>query len=142
MVKRKHGDCPDDPQKGDGTYVFMRAEDRSPWMRLSFLLDKYKSLVYLGGFAMLALGFDFKTPKTAFAELRGNIIENRQHNDSAFQAMSNRIANLETIAVNLDALMRIRCVELSAKPRDLMLAGIDCSHWVPMKTTPTPSGRP
>lgn len=116
MIKRSEGDCSE--TKGDGTYVFMRAEDRSLLMRTSYLYDKYRPLIMLALALALAAGFGFKTPKQTFNDIR-----------VGQDSLKTRIFRLEQVALNLDALIRVKCVELADNPQSLQIAGIDCAQW-------------
>lgn len=59
-----------------------RQEDQSFWFKTSFLLTKYKILVWLVGAFLLALGFDFKTPAMAMRALQNQIDTLRSSRDT------------------------------------------------------------
>lgn len=123
MIKRRGAEMSDPLANPDATYVMSRAEDRSVLMRMSYTYDKYRPIVVISGFFLIAAGFGFKTPKATFDEMKA---AQKQAADSA----NVRIARLERLAINMDALIRVKCVELIDKPRDLQLAGIDCTKWM------------
>ena len=107
-------------------FVMMRAEDRSTWMRIAYILEKYKIIVWAVGGAIIMAGFDFKTPKAAFRELH-----ERVDSTQAMVAQDREVS--KSLNDKLDALIRMRCVEMLGREngvRDLQLAGINCAQWL------------
>jgi hypothetical protein len=124
MVHKRRGEDIPDGHGPDETYVFSRVEDRSKLMRLSYLYDKWKPIIMAVILFLLAAGFGFQTPKSAFEEIRK---EQKATND--------RVQRLEDLAIVLNAMIRLKCVELVDRPRDLQLAGIDCAALTKAATT-------
>lgn len=135
MVKRKPSECPDgagrDPRADtEETYVFRRAEDRSKWMHLSYLFDKYRPLVWFAFLFLVAAGFGFQTPKQALDEVsathhRADTIVNRR-----VDSLHVRIQNLERLALSVEALVRLRCIDTESDLRAMRAAGINCEAWL------------
>jgi hypothetical protein len=46
------------------------------WIKLAYVLDKYRVLVWLAGSALLVFGFGVRTPASQFAEIRDEIKTN------------------------------------------------------------------
>lgn len=122
MVKRKGSEC-GDTDHPDATFVMTRAEDRSVWMRFSYLAEKYKLIVWVIASILVSAGYGFQTPRAANAQIRAGI-----------DSTNARVAALETYALAFSAMVRIKCVELQEKPDVLQVAGIDCQYWMTTKT--------
>jgi len=130
-VHRPKDEEPIQRRQGDPTYVYMRAEDRSVWMKLAYLKDKY-SIIWIPLFSFLVmLGFDFRTPAQAQRETRAHI-------DSATKALQVQIDAIKQQASladstrreyegKIDILLRLRCIDGTTTPRDRIAAGLDCS---------------
>lgn len=103
-MMRKGSQIPDG--KEDETYVWMRAGDKSPWFRAAYFLEKYKALVWLIGFVIIAAGFGWTTPKAKFEDIE------------------RRLVKLEKVDQKLDALIRVQC--LSGNPDIMQAANLDC----------------
>jgi len=101
MQKRREHDDTGENQ----TYVYTRAEDRSQWIRLSYILDKYKPIIWLLWAAAIAFGFGFKTPKQAIAEVKDSV-----------DSVKVRTATLEMLVrsqhEDIQNLLRLRCLDV------------------------------
>jgi G:T-mismatch repair DNA endonuclease (very short patch repair protein) len=112
----------------DSEYIVLsRSEDHSFFLRLSYVLDKYKVLIYLAGLFLVAMGFGFKTPKANYDELRAEIAIVRQ------QVQRDSIQKSE-IQSALRVLIIFKCIETAATPRDMQLAGVDCYKYTQPRT--------
>lgn len=94
--------------EGDTTYVYTRAEDRSVWMKISCLIDKYKPLVWLIFALALALGFGFKTPAQRDEETKIKI-------DSLALRTTRLEQYMEATQRNLNTLVRLRCLDVQTE---------------------------
>lgn len=103
--------------------VHTRAVDRSLWLQVSFLMDKYKPLVWILGWFLIAMGFGFKTPKANYDELRQEIAVVRA------QVQRDSVQKSE-IQGMLQVLIRFKCIEMQVTPRDMQLAGVDCGKFI------------
>lgn len=136
MVQKRRAAAPGQPDSDeDPTYVYSRAEDRSRWMRVSYVLDKYKVLFYIGVAIAVSAGYGFKTPKTAMDEVRASISRLDTASNRRIDSTNARLAAIERLTVSVEAMVRIRCVE--SPPETLRLAGIDCGAWL-NNTPPRP----
>lgn len=102
--RREHDDHGEDQ-----TYVFTRAEDRSNWIRLSYILDKYKPIVWLIMASLIAMGFGFKTPKQALGEVKDSV-----------DSVKVRVTSLESMVrmqhQDIQNLLRLRCLDTNKDP--------------------------
>jgi len=103
--------------------VHTRAVDRSIWLQLSYTIEKYRALFYAGAVLLAASGFDWKTPKANFDEIRAEIAVVK------LQVQRDSIQKSE-IQGMLRVLITFKCLETQATPRDMQLAGVDCSRYV------------
>jgi hypothetical protein len=108
--------------------VHTRATDFSFWVRVGYLLDKYKLLVYLVFMGLIAFGFDFKTPaqNNKLLSMRIDSMAVALRKQDAERAMTNR---------KLDVLITLACMQ--QKPRDMQLAQVDCTKFIVL--TPDPN---
>jgi hypothetical protein len=111
--------------------VHTRAVDRSLWLQISFLMEKYKALVWLAGWFLIAMGFGFKTPKANYDELRQEIAVVRA------QVQRDSVQKSE-IQGMLQVLIRFKCIEMSTTPRDMQVAGVDCGRFISAYPSSTP----
>jgi hypothetical protein len=102
--------------------VHTRAVDRSLWLQVSFMLEKYRPLVWIIGWFLIAMGFGFKTPKANYEELRQEIAVVR----SQVQRDSVQKSEIQSM---LRVLITFKCIEMQATPRDMQIAGVDCSRF-------------
>lgn len=102
----------------ESPYVMTRSADFGIFARTAYFLDRYKLIWYLIFTAILAIGFDFKTPAQHYNELRDRIVALETENQKAE-------AGRVRLDKKLDALLIFQC--LSQSERDLLLAGMDCS---------------
>jgi hypothetical protein len=134
--KRRGADVPGgDP---DTTYVFSRAEDRSPLMRASFLWEKYRLIIYGVLGYLLASGYEWRTPAQHNSIVRaqidslGKMIRVEQQRAAAYER-------------KLDILIRFRCIEIAKDPTTAALIDLDCDsflRWRPDRgVTPQPGGQ-
>lgn len=108
------------PADEDTTYVYTRAEDRSTWTHLSYLLDKYRLLVWLIWGVLIAFGFDFKTPAMASKETTAKL-------DSLRLRMDRQERYMESTQQGLNTLVRLRCLDVSVTSKTLVeAAGLTC----------------
>ena len=107
--------------EGDTTYVMTRSEDRSIWIRAGAFYDKYKILFIFVAGILLALGFDFKTPKQFYAELQTQVNQQAKQLEAADR-------DRKVLNDKLDILIRFRCLDQTA--REMTIAGVDCSGYV------------
>lgn len=107
--------------EGDTTYVMTRAEDRSFWIRAGAFYEKYKLIFILLAGALLALGFDFKTPKQFYADLESKV------NEQARQMREAEIDRRE-LSRKLDVLITFRCLEQTV--REMAIAGVKCTEYI------------
>ena len=111
-------------EKDSSEYIVLsRATDRSLWLQISYAIEKYKVLVYLIISFLVASGFDWKTPKANFLELRDEIAVLR------VQVQRDSIQKSE-IQGMLRVLITFKCIETQTTPRDMQLAGVDCSKYI------------
>lgn len=99
--------------------VMTRAEDHSVWLRSAKFLEKYKLLVYIVTMFLIALGFDFRTPKQANAQLQSQI-------DTLRTQLETGMIEQREIRVTLDKLTKVPCLARDRNLRDLALIGITC----------------
>jgi hypothetical protein len=103
--------------------VHTRSVDRSLWLQISYALEKYKVLLYLGGSFLVASGYGWKTPKANYEELREEIAVVRQ------QVQRDSVQKSE-IQQMLRVLITFKCIESQASPRDMQIAGVDCAKYI------------
>ena len=120
-----------DPEHPDEEYIVrMRAEDRSFWFKIAYLLEKYKALVWLIGAILVAMGFDFRTPASTTRDLQAQIIsarvELRARTDSIqTQVLQGTTDRLE-IRSDMKKILKLYCLDQRITPRDKELVGLDC----------------
>lgn len=122
---RKESD--DQPlERGDGTYVHTRAEDRSIWFKLAYIKDKY-SVLWIPGLAVIvALGFDFTTPATTTRRLQARIDTVQAEVKEAKDQVTKMQNSLLAMGADMTTLVRLICVSNIVNRRDISLAGIGC----------------
>lgn len=106
-IERRRGEV-------DDTYVRSRSEDRSIFVRITYTLEKYKIIVWLIGVLLVALGFDFRTPKAQFDEIKTSI----EHTKADLQVQIDSVKRKQTDGFNaraLEFLIRTRCSEMTDK---------------------------
>jgi hypothetical protein len=117
----------------DEYIVRTRAEDRSLLIRIGYVWDKYRPLIWLVGGALVALGFDFKTPAQTYKELSARIEAVKIENSRVAEehAKENRATQAErdSIQLKLDVLIAVRCLDPKTR-RELAVAQIDCSRYI------------
>lgn len=106
---------------GDTTYVMTRLEDRSIWIRSGAFFEKYKILFYIITGILLALGFDFKTPRQFYAELQQRV-------DQQTIEVKQAQRKADTLSRKIDVLITFKCLEQDS--RDMTIAGLDCSKYL------------
>ncbi len=74
----------------DERYVRSRIEDRSPWAKISYYMDIYKPLLWLGSLLLVAAGFGFATPSQKFAALEAQILADRRGGKLALDSLKVR----------------------------------------------------
>lgn len=114
----------------DERYVYMRAEDRSIWMRSAFWIEKYK-LLWVPLLAILtAMGFGWRTPAQTTHELRETIESTRTVLQRQVDTIrSNVISGEQTrnrLESKLDVLLKLSCSDPRIARRDKQLAGLEC----------------
>jgi hypothetical protein len=57
----------------DERFVRARVEDRSWWIRVSYVMEKYRALIYLVVASLVYFGFGVRTPKSQFEELGAKV---------------------------------------------------------------------
>jgi hypothetical protein len=115
--------------------VHTRAVDHSFWLRVSYLLDKYKLLWWILVAFLISLGFDFRTPASNYKMLSTRIDTVASRVDSMFAENRKAALSRDKIETKLDVLITFRCLEQNQ--RDLVLAGVDCSKFtVNQKVSP------
>jgi hypothetical protein len=107
--------------KGPEYFVRTRTEDFSIWAQIGFYLDKYKLILYLLIAALVALGFDFKTPAQTYK------IMNDRIDTLALTVQRGSTASTQQ-NLKLDALLRLACIQ--QQPRDMQLAGVNCGALI------------
>lgn len=127
-VRRPEDEAP--TERGDGTYVYMRAEDRSMFMKIAYWKDKYSIIwIPLVGLAV-SLGYGFRTPVQVQHEMRAHV-------DSATLHLQTEIDEIRHAAIQSDSqwkiqseglavILRLQCINPTIKERDQRLAGLDC----------------
>ena len=118
----------EDGPMGPEYVVHTRAADFSFWVRVGYILDKYKLLVYIGFMALIALGFDFKTPAQNNKMLNTRI-------DSLVNARRMDAEKAQRIEQKLDILITLKCLEprSAATSRDLQLVRLNCDTYVKLQ---------
>lgn len=106
-------------RKEDDRFVMQRAEDHSFFAAFDYYTTKYKLLIWLFGLALLAVGFDFKTPKSIFADLQAQITKNKIQVDSVLTPHLNRVDE------KIDVLLRLRCVDKTLSADQRLLSGLE-----------------
>lgn len=107
-----------DMHKGPEYFVRTRSEDFSIWAQIGFYLDKYRLILYVVIAALVALGFDFKTPAQTYKIMNDRI-------DTLAMTVQKGSAASTQQNLKLDALLRLAC--LQQQPRDMQLAGVNCT---------------
>lgn len=104
------------------TYVFSRAEDRSVWVHISYLMDKYKILLWAVGWFLLAAGFGFRTPAQDRADTKADM-------DSIKTRVGRQEKFLEATQRDLSTLVTLRCLDVRTEMSKAVLdaSGLDCS---------------
>jgi hypothetical protein len=130
--ERQQQEIEDGPM-GPEYVVHTRATDFSFWVRVGYLLDKYKLLVYLVFMALIALGFDFKTPAQNNKMLNTRI-------DSLVNARRQDAEKAQRIEQKLDILITLKCLEprTEGSTRDLRLVRLNCDDFVQPQLGTTP----
>lgn len=113
-------------EDGDGYYVHTRAEDRSFWLRISYILEKYRLLWYILTGVLVSMGFNFKTPAQTTHELSARIDMVSVRVDSISADNRRSVISQDKLDSKLDMLLKFQC--LSQAQRDLTLAGVDCAR--------------
>lgn len=104
--------------KENDRYVMQRAEDRSFFAAFDYYTTKYKLLIWLLGLALLAIGFDFKTPKAIFQDLQAQITANKRQVDSV---ITPRIDNTDK---KIDVLISLQCFNRAVTTDQKTLSGL------------------
>lgn len=107
-------------------FVMQRAEDRSFFAAFDYYTTKYKLVLWLLGIGILAIGFDFKTPRAIFRDLQDQITVNKRQVDSQIvpkiEAVNSRVDGANA---KIDILLRLRCVDNSVTSSQRVLSGLD-----------------
>lgn len=106
--------------------VHTRAVDRSAWLQLSYMLEKYKVIIWAVGWFLVASGFGWKTPKANYDELRSEIAVVRQ------QVQRDSVQKSE-IQQMLRVLITFKCLDVQTTQRDMQLAGVDCTKYITVR---------
>lgn len=106
----------------DERYVMSRAEDRSLWIRAAYILEKYKVLVWLIGFTLVAIGFQFKTPGMIVSELQTQITSNKAMVDKIV------IPRVDSLQSNITVLLKLQCIDSKLTPQQRALVGLNCKN--------------
>lgn len=131
-MARVHKSTDEEPvQRGDDTYVYMRAEDRSIFMRLAYIQQKY-SILWIPLLAILTVfGFDFKTPANAQKHLEDRVDSNAKsvqvQIDAIRHSTSYSDSARERTEHKLNVLLKLQCINQNLTDRDRRLAGLDCN---------------
>lgn len=110
----------------DDTYVLSRSEDRSIWIRIAYILEKYKILVWLVGVLLVGLGFDFRTPKAQFDEIKASIQSTREE----LQTQIDSVKRKQSDGFNaraIEFLIRTKCSDMTDKEIYRLGGGEVCS---------------
>jgi hypothetical protein len=119
--RRRGGEVPGgDP---DTTYVYMRAEDRSPFMRATYLWDKYRLIIYAVVGYLLASGYEWRTPAQHNKMVKVEI-------DSLRSVMLKEKQATSELERKLDILIRFRCLEIAKDPGLGALIDLDCESYL------------
>lgn len=119
IQERQREEVERDMTKGADYFVRTRSADFSIWAQISFYLDKYRLILYVVIAALVALGFDFKTPAQTYKVMNNRI-------DTLALTVEKSSAASSQQNVKLDALLRLAC--LQQQPRDMQLAGVNCPY--------------
>lgn len=109
---------------GDEYFVHTRSADRSVWLKLSYLIEKYRVLWYIVIGFLVSMGFNFKTPAENYKELSVRIDTVNVRVDSMFAENRRAAMSREKFDAKIDLLLKFQC--LSQSQRDLTIAGVDC----------------
>ena len=127
--KRRGSDVPGG--EPDTTYVWSRAEDRSPLLRISYLWDKYRIFIYAGVGYLLASGYQWKTPAQHNAEVKARV-------DTLHQMIQTDRVRATEVERKMDVLIRFRCLEISSDPKVASLIDLDCDAFLRWRPQPPP----
>lgn len=137
MTRVSKGKLPEgrpDGDTGEYIYVHRRAEDRSFLVKTSYLIDKYKPIIWLLILLALAIGFDFKTPRTIMSEFQNQLnslkVAQSQGNNERLE-----IKLMVRYLVAKECIIGLRDPEIQ---RSIQLAGINCSRVLNPDPEPTP----
>lgn len=104
-----------------------RQEDQDYWARVSLFMERYRILLYLFMLGILALGFDFKTPRQYYEEFNGKL----SGFDARLEAVEENHVGLND---KIDVLLKFRCLDQEITERERNLAGLNCASLVPNQT--------
>lgn len=103
----------------------MPRTEQSLWPKAALAVEKYRIIVWVIAAALVALGFDFKTPKAQYADLHQEIISTSIRLQSQVDTLKLQMYRI-THDQRLDALIRLKCAELSQ--RDIIRFGVPCKE--------------
>lgn len=108
---------------------------RKPTDVLSFALDilnKARPILFVLGFALVAFGFDFKTPKAQFDEIRNTASAAAKAENLRIDSLNYRVTALEQDKGLLKSLAIGQCLDRSK--RELILMQLPCDKLIPMQS--------
>lgn len=117
--RRRRTDQRDSSKEPDERYVYMRTEDRSPWMLIDFYTRKYKVLIWLFWVIAISAGFGFRTPAQTTDKLQEQI-------DTLKKQFELRGSAMNQMNLKLDQLIVLSCLDSRMSLRDKQLAGLPC----------------
>ena len=103
----------------------MPRTQQSLWVWSAGAIEKYRIIVWIIGAALVALGFDFKTPKAQYADLHNEITDTRIKLQSQIDTLKFQTYRL-THDQRLNALIRLKCAELTEQ--EILRFGVPCKE--------------
>lgn len=120
-------------ENGEYIYVHKRADDRSLWVKAAYWREKYAPLIWLVIAFLVALGFEFKTPRTivreSVGEMKADVAKIQTQLDTVRLHERNADQERETITRMLRYLVAKECLQAMSdrnSERGMQLAGINC----------------
>lgn len=98
----------------------------NPFDQLNAALTRYKFLVWLVVAALVAFGFDFKTPATHFRAIEYSLAELHRTDTTLARRIDSGDSTRTQMAFYLRALMIAQCIDRPLKQTQLM--GLPCGE--------------
>lgn len=98
---------------------------QSWWSTSATFIEKYRVIVWALFAILLALGFDFKTPRAQYSDLHMEIQGVKHSFQAQIDTLKVQVFQLQHDE-RLNALIRLKCAELT--PHEIMQYGVPCSE--------------